>query len=109
MTELTSIAFVRALPGKTLALGRELCLLVGPTRTEAGCIAYEIHQANDDPDIWFIYESWHSAEDLDAHFETPHFQTFATRVETLVDGELALHQFMRYSPERTLELSACVA
>lgn len=109
MTELTSIAFVRALPGKTLALGRELCILAGPARSEAGCISYEVHQSNDDPDIWFIYESWCAAEDQDAHYDTPHFRDFAAKAEALVDGELALHRFMRYSAGRTLELSASAA
>ncbi|WP_049767805.1 putative quinol monooxygenase [Parvibaculum lavamentivorans] len=105
MIEITNISFVRALPGKTLALGRELCTLIQPTRTEPGCLCFEIHQSHDDADIWFIYESWRSEEDFDAHFETAHMTAFGKAANALVEGELALHHFSRYSAQETLELS----
>ena len=109
LSELTNIAFIRALPGKSLDLGRELCALVTPTREEDGCIGYEVHQSGDDPDIWFLYENWRSAEDMEAHFDTPHFAAFSERAEALVDGELTLHRFMRYSGMTTIEARGCAA
>ncbi len=109
MTELTIIAFIRARPGQTLALGRELCLLVPPTLAEEGCLGYEVHQSEDDPDIWLLYESWRSAEYLDAHFETPYLQAFFEKGAALVEGEVTMHKFMRYAAGGTPEIAACAA
>lgn len=109
ISELTIIAFIRALPGKSLDLGRELCALVAPTREEEGCLDYEVHQSGDDPDIWFLYENWRSEEDMEAHFDTPHFAGFAERAEALVEGDLTPHRFLRYSGLRTIEVETCAA
>lgn len=109
MSELTNIAFIRALPGKSLDLGRELCALVAPTREEDGCIGYEVHQSGDDPDIWFLYENWRSAEDMEAHFDTPHFASFSERAERLVEGDLTLHRFRRYTAVKVIEAQGCAA
>ncbi|MDO9127565.1 MAG: putative quinol monooxygenase [Parvibaculum sp.] len=109
MTELTIIAFIRARPGQTLALGRELCLLVPPTLAEEGCLGYEVHQSEDDPDIWLLYESWRSAEYLDAHFETPYLQAFFEKGAALVEGEVTMHKFMRYASEGTPEIATFAA
>mgnify|MGYP003695168041 CR=1 FL=1 len=109
LSELTNIAFIRALPGRSLDLGRELCALVAPTREEDGCLDYEVHQSGDDPDIWFLYENWRSAEDMEAHFDTPHFMAFSERAEALLEGDLTLHRFMRYSAMTTIEAQDCAA
>lgn len=109
MTELTIIAFIRALPGQSLALGRELCRLVPPTLAEEGCLGYEVHQSDDDPDIWLLYESWRSAEDLDAHFETPYLKEFFEKGSALVEGEVTMHKFMRYQAGRTAEVATRAA
>ena len=74
--KLTSIAFVRAIPGQEEELGRRLLALVGPTRREIGNINYDIHQSNDDPAVWALCENWRSQADLDAHFQTPYFKDF---------------------------------
>ena len=103
ISELTNIAFIRALPGRSLDLGRELCALVAPTREEEGCLDYVVHQSGDDPDVWFLYENWRSPEDMEAHFDTPHFTAFSERAETLVEGDFALHRFTRYSGTRIIE------
>jgi quinol monooxygenase YgiN len=64
MSQLTNLAFFRARPGQTQALGSALSALVDPTRAETECLNYDLHKSLDDADVWFVYENWRSAEGL---------------------------------------------
>lgn len=66
------VAIFRARPGRSAALGAALRELVEPTQKEDGCLNYDLHQANDDTDVYFFHETWRSVEDHEAHLETPH-------------------------------------
>lgn len=50
--------------------------LLEPSRGEDGCMVYEFLQDPFDPDSFTFYERWRSREDLDLHFEEPHFKEF---------------------------------
>ena len=47
MPQLTILAFFRAKPGRTQALGTALSALVDPTRAEPECLNYDLHQSPD--------------------------------------------------------------
>lgn len=97
MTQLTHLAFFRAQPGQSDALGEALCALVEPTRAEPDCIDYDIHRSQDEPDVWFVYENWRSADGLDAHMRSPHVAAFLQRMSGLVDGEIELRRLTMIS------------
>ncbi|WP_375784608.1 putative quinol monooxygenase [Bradyrhizobium sp. Pha-3] len=97
MTKVTNIAFIRAKAGQSEELGRQLLALVAPSRQEAGCINYDLHRSDTDPDIWCVYENWRSADDLTTHFTLPHMQAFIALIPTLVEGELDLRRFSMVS------------
>ena len=82
---LTVIAYMRAAPGKREELRAALEALVEPTRREKGYVNYDMHQGVEDPDTFFFYENWESAEDLDAHLAAPHLQQLAARIPELLD------------------------
>ena len=69
---LTVVAIFRARPAKELALGTALQAMLQPTREEAGCMNYDLHQAEDDPGSFFFHETWASADHHRAHLDTPH-------------------------------------
>lgn len=100
MTQVTNIAFIRAMSGLGDELGRGLLELVEPSREEPGCINYDVHRSEADPDLWFVYENWSSAEDLAQHFTLPHMQAFAAAIPRLVDGDLDLRRFAMVSTPR---------
>jgi quinol monooxygenase YgiN len=85
---LTVIARVRAKAGQESRLRQELQSLLAPTRAEAGCISYDLHQSQSDPALFVFYENWTSQAALDAHFQTPHLQAHLKLVPDLVDGPL---------------------
>jgi NADP-dependent 3-hydroxy acid dehydrogenase YdfG/quinol monooxygenase YgiN len=90
---LTNLALFRAKPGQAEALGVALTDLVEPSRREAGCVSYDLHQSFDDVNSWFVYENWRSPEDLDTHMWTAHTQAFLKLAPSLVEGDIDLRRF----------------
>lgn len=87
---LTVIARIRSKAGQQERLRRELRGLVTPTRAEAGCVQYDLHESNTEPGLFVFYETWKAESDLDAHFQTPHMQAFHARIPELVEGAIEL-------------------
>jgi quinol monooxygenase YgiN len=83
---LTIIARFRAKAGQESRLRQELQRLLAPTRAEAGCINYDLHQSQSDPALFVFYEKWASQAAVDAHFQTPHLQAVLKLVPGLVDA-----------------------
>ena len=85
------IARIRPKADKTAELRDVLKSMLGPTRSEQGCIIYNLHEQVSGSDVVFVfYEVWDSQEDLDRHMQTDHVRGLIDRVEELVDGEIAL-------------------
>jgi Uncharacterized conserved protein len=63
-----------------LALG-----LVADSRSEDGCINYDVHQSVDDPSVFVWHETWKDKKALEEHFEKPYFKAFSART-----GEIAV-------------------
>ncbi len=57
-TPLTLIATITAAPGHAEALERELRALVAPSRAEAGCLQYDLHQDRHDSHLFYMIEQW---------------------------------------------------
>ena len=83
---LTVVARVRAKTGKEARLRQELKSLVAPTRAEAGCLRYDLHESTTEPGWFLLYETWKSEEDLAAHFQTPYLKSFFQLIPELADG-----------------------
>ena len=93
---LTILVLIPAKPGKGDALGEALKALLAPTRKENGCISYDAHRSNKDPDLWMMYETWESQAHLDAHMQTPHLVDFAQKkMPELVQGDLDIQPFTK--------------
>jgi quinol monooxygenase YgiN len=73
---LTVIAHVRAKPGQESRVRQLLEGLLAPTRAEAGCMNYDLHQSQTDPALFVFYENWESEAHLDAHARSAHIQSF---------------------------------
>jgi quinol monooxygenase YgiN len=78
-TENNAIALevhIDAVPGREDELAAHLAELLGPTRKEPGCLAYELHRDPEHPTRLLFYEKFKDQAALDAHLATPHFQQF---------------------------------
>ena len=86
MTEgrVTVLARGRARTGREEEVRQLLAALVAPSRAEAGCLNYDLHQSAADPTEFMFYENWTSRAALDAHLEMPHLDEFDARAEGLL-------------------------
>jgi quinol monooxygenase YgiN len=83
MKIVTVVATFEAKPGKETELKKILTALVAPTRQEAGCINYDLHQSPDEPGKFLFHENWTSKELLDAHLQSAHIKALLPRVPEL--------------------------
>ena len=104
MSQVTNLAFFRARRGQSEALGAALAALVEPTRLEAGCLNYDLHQSAEDADVWLVYEEWRSPEGLDAHMRTEHLQAFLNKAPGLIAGDIDLRRFRMVSSPATCHI-----
>jgi quinol monooxygenase YgiN len=91
MTKLTITANITAKADQIDLVKTQLEKVIAPTRQEAGCISYLLHQNNEDPAHFFMFENWESRELWQAHLESAHFKAFAAATEGAL-AELAIHE-----------------
>lgn len=54
--------------------------LVQKTKTEKGCISYEMYQDTKDERILTMIETWENEEALQDHLESPHFKQLVPQI-----------------------------
>ena len=81
---LTVVAQIKAKPGKESQVRQELLSLVAPSRKDAGCLNYDLHQELDKPGHFLFHENWASKAHLDAHLQKPELQAVLARVGQMV-------------------------
>ena len=86
MKTITVVANFQAKPGKEAELKKILISLVAPTRQEAGCINYDLHQSPADPAKFLFHENWATQAQLDAHLANAQIQALLPRVGELCTG-----------------------
>ena len=64
-------ATVKALPGQEAAVRQALLELVAPSRSEPGCLCYNLHESEDETGLFIFYEQWASQAAFDAHVQPP--------------------------------------
>ena len=87
------IARIAPKTGQADALRAVLTGMVAPTRREAGCIVYNLHEHGSDGTSSFsFYEIWRSEADLAEHMRTSHVISFISRLDELVDGDIGIER-----------------
>ncbi len=96
MSELfTVVARLRARAGREAQLRVELQRLVTPTRSEAGCVTYDLHESTKEPGCFLFYEVWKKPSDLEAHFQTPHMLAIAKVLPELLAEPMDLTKWAK--------------
>jgi quinol monooxygenase YgiN len=90
--KVTVLARIKAKKGMEEEVKKELLSLIGPTRSEKGCINYDLHQSVEDKSLFMFYENWKSKRDLDEHLKMPYMKSHMEKAsEILVEpGEITL-------------------
>lgn len=93
--QLTLVAELIAQPGKEEMVRRELLALIEPTRAEAGCVDYFLHESLESPGHFLFYENWISEAALAEHAQTPHLQRLGSLVPEMLTGAPRLFKLRR--------------
>ena len=80
----TLIVILRAREGQETLLEAELRALVGPSRKEEGCLAYNLHRSIDTPGALLLHEVWATREAHTEHTRLPHFLRWNARKNALL-------------------------
>ena len=80
----TVTAHIKAKKGFEDKLMEELLSLVDPTRSEAGCIAYDLYRDQENRSIFMFYESWKSKGDLEQHLQKTYLKSFMEKADELL-------------------------
>jgi quinol monooxygenase YgiN len=91
----TVVATFAARPGKETDLRAALTGLLAPTRQEAGCLNYDLHQSPGEPGKFLFHENWSSKALLDAHLQSDHLQALLPRVDELCAAPPVIHLWER--------------
>ena len=67
------------------ALKQAALAIVADSRSEAGCINYDVHQAIEDETVFIWHETWANKAALDEHFAKPYTKEFFARVDEFAD------------------------
>jgi quinol monooxygenase YgiN len=70
------LAHLRARPGDHPELMAAARAMIAATRTEPGCILYDLNVSVTDPQSMIFVEAWESREALTAHFEMAHMKVW---------------------------------
>jgi quinol monooxygenase YgiN len=81
---LTVVALAKAKPGKDGEVRAELLSLVEPSRKDAGCLNYDLHQGIENPALFMFHENWTSKAHLDQHLAKPDLQAVLARVSQML-------------------------
>ena len=87
------IARLKAKPGREGELRSVAVDLIAPTRSEAGCIRYELLENHVDPAELTFVEEWLNGDALQAHLAKEHVRNALSRWQDLLVGDL---DFRRY-------------
>ena len=80
----TIIGTVVAKPDKREELYRVLLAQVAPTRAEEGCVSYDFHRDQKDPNVFVFYENFVDRAALEAHLKMPYLEPLFGRIDELL-------------------------
>ena len=69
--QITAVTLIHGLPGKEEDLRAHLLSLAAPTRSEAGCLRYDLYQSPEQKHEFMRFEVWTSLDALETHKKTP--------------------------------------
>ena len=99
MSDNTVSVIAQAKPrrGMEETLRKKLLSLVELTRTETGCISYDLYQARDNTTLFMFYECWESKDDLEQHLQKPYIKNFMETADELLAEPFAVSLWEKIS------------
>ncbi|HAJ60619.1 MAG TPA: hypothetical protein DCP31_16245 [Cyanobacteria bacterium UBA8543] len=101
---LTIIAYIKAKPGMEQQMQQDLLGLLAPTRTESGCITFDLLQDTQDSTTFVLYENWNDQAAVDAHFQQPYVKQVLKAYEETLAEPIAVMSLSKIEPSPSQNL-----
>lgn len=82
--KVTVVATIKAKAGTEATIRKAVEAVIAPTRSEPGCINYDLYQSTEAPSIFMLYENWRSKKDLDEHLAMPYLKDLVSQIDNLL-------------------------
>lgn len=89
--KLTIVAQILAKAEKRALVKSELLKLIETTRAEKGCINYDLHQDNENENLFLFFENWESRELWQAHMNNSHLTEYIKATDGAIE-KFVLHE-----------------
>ena len=83
--KLTILAKILAKEEERELVKNELLKLIDVTRAEEGCISYDLHQDNENPNLFLFYENWTNRDLWQKHMNNTHLAEYVKATENAVE------------------------
>lgn len=87
------IAGLRASPHCEEQVLKLLQRMAVKTRSEPGCLTYDIHQSTGDSELFFVYQIWQDETTFEAHCHRDYTAAFKNAVPDLLEGPIQHHKW----------------
>ncbi len=84
--KLTIVAKILAKAEKRELVKKELLKLIDITRAEKGCINYDLHQDNENENLFLFFENWESRELWQVHMNNAHLAEYMKATDGAVES-----------------------
>ncbi len=88
---LTIVARILTKPDKRELVQSELLKLIDPSRAEKGCVQYDLHQDNENENLFLFFENWENKEVWQNHMNNKHLADYKKATDGAVE-EFEVHQ-----------------
>jgi quinol monooxygenase YgiN len=85
-TTLTIVARIEAKADSVDKVKTALLKLIEPTRQEQGCLQYDLHQDNENPQVFIFYENWASRQLWQSHMNNDHLKAYMAETDGQVSS-----------------------
>lgn len=82
--KVTVIAYIEVKSGAEESFMQAANIVVAATRAETACLNYDLHQSDENPNLFMFYENWTSMAGLQQHAQSAHIQTFRASISDLL-------------------------
>lgn len=91
---LTIVAKILAKEDKRTLVKEELLKLIDITRKEEGCIDYDLHQDNENANLFLFYENWTNRDLWQKHMGNSHLADYIKATEGAI-AEFTLNEMTK--------------
>ncbi len=91
MSELHTVATIPIKPEAADEMRGVLAGLAAQTRSEDGCLAYDLYESAVEPGYFITIERWRGQDELDAHLAAPAVKEALASAADKLAGEVSVH------------------